>query len=100
VRLPSFLRKPTPPARITARRTLALPLGRTFDIIAIEDGESRAEVWLRIFTRRGHIAGQLHTRPSVLRGIAATLTAIADEVGVGELKPEARRRGRRASQAP
>ena len=73
-------REPAP--QLIARRTVELPLGRTLEISVIEDGDGRADVWLRAYNRDLRIVGQLHSKPTALRAIAAALSELAGELGI------------------
>lgn len=78
----SLERQPGPAPRIVARRLVALPLGRELEVLAIEDGAGRVDIWLRARNAAGHEVGMLHSKPSALRAIAAALDALAAELGV------------------
>lgn len=73
----------TPPLpQVIARREVELPLRRTLEVTAIEDGSGHLDTWLRVRTASGQIAGTIHCAPIALRRIADALNAIAAEVGV------------------
>jgi hypothetical protein len=74
--------QPEPPPRVVARRVVALPLRRRLDVTIVEDHEGRADVWMRCYTDRGVVVGQLHAKPSALRPIAGALSELAGELGI------------------
>ena len=78
----SLEHQPAPAPRIVARRQVELPLRRTLEILAIEDGAGRVDIWLRARNAAGHEVGMLHSKPSALRAIAATLNELAGELGI------------------
>lgn len=71
-----------PAPQVLARRTLALPLNRELELLAIDDAAGHCDVWLRMRNASRHIVGQLHTRPGSLRALAAELELLAGELGV------------------
>jgi hypothetical protein len=73
-------REPMP--QVVARRVVELPLRRRLEISVVEDGDGRSDVWLRCLNPLGRVVGQLHSKPSALRAVAAALNALADELGV------------------
>ncbi len=72
---------PTQP-QVVARRSLDLPVRRRLEIAVIDDATGNLDVWLRVYAPQGHQVGQLHTRPSALRAIAAALEGLAGELGI------------------
>jgi hypothetical protein len=67
---------------VVARRVLDLPLRRWLEMSVLEDGDGRADVWMRLQNADGRVVGQLHAKPSALRAIAAALNELAGELGI------------------
>lgn len=67
---------------VTARRTIALPLGRTLEIVAIGDVRVHVDTWLRMRNSAGDIVGQFWLKPDALRSVARELVGLAGELGV------------------
>jgi hypothetical protein len=74
--------RPEPGPRVVTRRAVALPLRRTLDISVVEDSYGRVDVWWRQYSPDGRLVGQLHSKPSALRAIAAALGELAGELGI------------------
>jgi len=74
-------REPAPLPVVVARRSVALPLNRTLELVAIEDDAGHCDVWLRMRNPAGQAVGQFFVRPGSLREIAAAIDGLAGELG-------------------